>query len=96
MPKVKLGRDSYAECVKATAKIIDHAKVEKDMKFQREVAQAIGMSANTFRTKMRTGTWTHKELFTIANIFKISDDDLLRMMGRKANEKENQRRTQSA
>lgn len=84
MPKTNLGRDKYAECVKATAKIIDHAKIEKDMKFRGQVAEALGMSATTFSAKMRTGTWTHKELFTIANVFNISDDDLLRIMGRKA------------
>jgi hypothetical protein len=84
MPRVNLGRDRYADSVAATSKIIQKAMIDKDMKFKKEAAQVIGMDADTFAKKLRTGTWTHKELFTIAAVFKISNDDLLLMLGRRA------------
>ena len=67
--------------------------VDKDMRWKKQAAEAIGMGEGTFGKKLDTGTWTHKELFTIASVFNISNDDLLLMLGRKVRHEKDDKRT---
>ena len=63
------------------ASIIDHAKIDQGIKFDKDVAEMIGLTRGTFSAKKRDGTWTFKELYKLRAVLKLSPETAAKMLG---------------
>ena len=50
--------EKLAAAKKNVADIIDHAKIDQGIKYDKDVAEMIGLSRGTFAAKKKSGTWT--------------------------------------
>lgn len=66
---------------KNVAAIIDHAKIDQGIKFDKDVATMIGLSRGTFAAKKKSGTWTFEELYKLRAVLKLSSETAARMLG---------------
>lgn len=88
MPKVKLVKPTEAERLtavsKETAKLIRQYMIEREIKYDMEMADMIEMNRGTFSSKMKEGTWTQRDLCRIVKALRIPADEALRMLGMSA------------
>ena len=61
--------------------IIDHAKINQGIKYDKDVAEMIGISRGTFSAKKRCGTWTFKDLYNLRVALKLSAETAAKMIG---------------
>ena len=61
--------------------IIDHAKIDQGIKFDKDVAEMIGLSRATFAAKKKSGTWTFKDLYNLRVALKLSPETAAKMLG---------------
>ena len=61
--------------------IIDHAKIDQGIKFDKDVAEMIGLSRGTFSAKKRDGTWSFEELYKLRAVLKLSPETAAKMLG---------------
>lgn len=61
--------------------IIDHAKIDQGIRFDKDVAMMIGLSRGTFSAKKRYGTWSFEDLFKLRAALKLSAETAARMLG---------------
>ena len=61
--------------------IIDHAKIDQGIKFDKDLAMMIGLSRGTFSAKKRDGTWSFEELYKLRAALKISAENAAKMIG---------------
>ena len=66
---------------KNIADIIDHAKIDQGIKFDKDVAEMIGLSRGTFSAKKRDGTWSFEELYKLRAALKLSAETAAKMLG---------------
>ena len=66
---------------KNVADIIDHAKIDQGIKFDKDVAEMIGLSRATFSAKKKSGTWTYKDLYNLRVALKLSAETAAKMLG---------------
>ena len=84
MPKVKLGRDPYKDCEERANTIIGGTMRYKRIT-QEDVAKALKISHGSVGNKLNGNTkWNMEELFRVIDYLKISNEDILKMFGRKA------------
>ena len=61
--------------------IIDHAKINQGIKYDKDVAEMIGISRGTFSAKKRDGTWSFEELYKLRAALKLSAETAAKMLG---------------
>ena len=61
--------------------IIDHAKIDQGIKFDKDVAEMIGLSRATFAAKKKRGSWTYKDLYKLRAALKLSAETAAKMLG---------------
>ena len=66
---------------KNVADIIDHAKIDQGIKFDKDVAEMVGMSRATFAAKKKSGTWTFEDLYKLRVALKLSAEATAKMIG---------------
>lgn len=66
-----------------TTKIIKIAMIERNVEYDQDLADMIGMQRGTLSAKMKRGTWTQRDLCKIVAALKISGNDAARMLGTK-------------
>ena len=66
---------------KNVADIIDHAKINQGIKYDKDVAEMIGISRGTFSAKKRDGTWSFEELYKLRAALKLSAETAAKMLG---------------
>lgn len=66
---------------KNVADIIDHAKIDQGIKFDKDVAEMIGLTRGTFSSKKRDGTWSFEELYKLRAVLKLSPETAAKMLG---------------
>lgn len=85
MPRGWKPKPTEAEKLEAAKKniadIIDHAKIDHGIKYDKDVAEMIGISRGTFSAKKRDGTWTFEELYKLRAALKLSPETVARMLG---------------
>ena len=84
MPKVKLGRDPYKDCEERANTIIGGTMRYKRIT-QGDVAKVLKVSQSSIGNKLNGNTkWNMEELCRVFEYLKISNEDILKMFGRKA------------
>ena len=85
MPRGWRPKPTEAEKLEAAKKnvadIIDHAKIDQGIKFDKDVAEMIGISRGTFSAKKRDGTWSFEELYKLRAVLKLSPETAANMLG---------------
>ena len=85
MPRGWRPKPTEAEKLEAAKKnvadIIDHAKIDQGIKFDKDVAEMIGLSRGTFSAKKRDGTWSFEELYKLRAALKLSAETAANMLG---------------
>ena len=85
MPRGWRPKPTEAEKLEAAKKnvadIIDHAKIEQGIKYDKDVAEMIGLSRGTFSAKKRCGTWTFEDLYKLRVALKLSAEATAKMIG---------------
>ena len=66
---------------KNIADIIDHAKIDHGIRYDKDVAEMIGISRGTFSAKKRDGTWSFEELYKLRAALKLSAETAAKMLG---------------
>ena len=66
---------------KNIADIIDHAKIDQGIKFDKDVAEMIGLSRATFAAKKKSGAWNFKDLYRMRSVLKLSPETAAKMLG---------------
>ena len=66
---------------KNVADIIDHAKVDQGIKFDKDVAEMIGLSRATFAAKKKSGAWNFEDLYRLRVALKLSPETAAKMLG---------------
>ena len=66
---------------KNVADIIDHAKIDHGIKYDKDVAEMMGLSRGTFAAKKWNGTWTFEELYKLRAALKLSAETAAKMIG---------------
>ena len=61
--------------------IIDHAMIDQGIRYDKDLAEMIGISRGTFSAKKRDGTWTFKELYKLRAVLKLSPETAAKMLG---------------
>lgn len=61
--------------------IIDHAMIDQGIRYDKDLAEMIGISRGTFSAKKRDGTWTFKELYKLRAVLKLSQETAAKMLG---------------
>ena len=61
--------------------IIDHAKIDQGIKFDKDLAMMIGLSRGTFASKKKSGTWTFEDLYKLRAVLKLSPETAAKMIG---------------
>ena len=85
MPRGWRPKPTEAEKLEAAKKnvadIIDHAKIDQGIKFDKDVATMIGLSRGTFSAKKRCGTWSFEDLYMLRSALKLSAETAAKMLG---------------
>lgn len=85
MPRGWRPKPTEAEKLEAAKKniadIIDHAKIDQGIKFDKDVAEMIGISRGTFSAKKRDGTWSFEDLYRLRAVLKLSPETAAKMLG---------------
>ena len=66
---------------KNIADIIDHAKIDQGIKFDKDVAEMIGLSRATFAAKKKSGAWNFEDLYRLRVALKLSPETAAKMLG---------------
>ena len=66
---------------KSIADIIDHAKIDQGIKFDKDVAEMIGLSRATFAAKKKSGAWNFEDLYRLRVALKLSPETAAKMLG---------------
>ena len=66
---------------KNIADIIDHAKIDQGIRYDKDLAEMIGLSRGTFAAKKKSGTWTFEELYKLRIVLKLSPETTAKMIG---------------
>lgn len=66
---------------KNVADIIDHAKIDHGIRYDKDVAEMIGLSRGTFAAKKKSGAWTFEDLYKLRIALKLSQETTARMLG---------------
>ena len=61
--------------------IIDHTMIDQGIRYDKDLAEMIGISRGTFSAKKRDGTWTFKELYKLRAALKLSTETAAKMLG---------------
>ena len=81
--KYKWVPDTYKDCEERVNEIITGTMRYKKIR-QEDVASALDISRSSVGNKTRgDNQWTLKELYIVFDLLKISDEDILKMFGRK-------------
>lgn len=64
-----------------TNKIIRIFMIERDIKYDIQLADMVGINRGTFSAKMKNGTWTQRDLCKIVAALKIPACDAAKMLG---------------
>lgn len=85
MPKLRTPKATPAQrraaVIAETTKIIDHAMTDKGLRYYKDAAPLVGMSAATFSSKMRNGTWTQSDLCELVRVLGIGQSEALKLLG---------------
>ena len=85
MPRGWRPKPTEAEKLEAAKKnvadIIEHAKIDQGIKFDKDVAEMIGLSRATFAAKKKSGTWTFEDLYKLRVALKLSAEATAKMIG---------------
>ena len=85
MPRGWKPKPTEAEKLEAAKKnvadIIDHAKIDQGIKFDKDVAEMIGLSRGTFAAKKKSGTWSFEDLYRLRSALKLSAETAAKMLG---------------
>ena len=85
MPRGWRPKPTEAEKLDAAKKnisdIIDHAMIDQGIRYDKDLAEMIGISRGTFSAKKRDGTWTFKELYKLRAALKLSTETAAKMLG---------------
>lgn len=85
MPRVKLKKPSEEERLNSIAEetrlIVRHAMVRRDIPYLVDLADMIGMANATLSAKLKTGSWTQKDLCKLVSALRIPPEDAARMLG---------------
>ena len=85
MPRGWRPKPTEAENLEAAKKnvadIIDHAKINQGIKYDKDVAEMIGISRGTFSAKKRDGTWSFEALYKLRAALKLSAETAAKMLG---------------
>lgn len=64
-----------------TSKIVRLAMVRRDIPYIIDLAGMIGMGNSTLAAKLKTGSWTQKDLCKLVSVLKIPPEEAVRMLG---------------
>ena len=67
-----------------TSKLIKIFMIERDIRYDMDLADKVGINRGTFSAKMKNGTWTQKDLCKIVAVLKIPAGDAVKMLGVKS------------
>jgi len=85
MPRVKLQKPTEAERLASiaadTQKVIRRAMIERDVPYMIDLAALIGMRNQTLSLKLKTGSWTQKDLCRLVAALHIPPEEAVRMLG---------------
>ena len=85
MPRGWMPKPTEAEKLDAAKKnisdIIDHAKINQGIKYDKDLAEMIGISRGTFSAKKRCGTWSFEDLYKLRAALKLSAETAAKMLG---------------
>ena len=85
MPRGWRPKPTEAEKLEAAKKnvadIIDHAKIDQGIRYDKDVAEMIGLSRATFAAKKKSGTWTFEDLYKLRVALKLSAEATAKMIG---------------
>ncbi len=85
MPRVKLQKPTEAERLASiavdTRKIIRQAMILRDVPYIIDLAALIGMGNSTLSLKLKTGSWTQKDLCKLVTALRIPPEEAVRMLG---------------
>lgn len=85
MPRVKLQRptedERLAAIAKETSQVIRVAMVQREIDYVIDLAALIGMTNSTLSAKLKTGSWTQKDLCKLVSVLKIPPEEAVKMLG---------------
>ena len=85
MPRGWRPKPTEAEKLEAAKKnvadIIEHAKIDQGIRYDKDVAEMIGLSRATFAAKKKSGTWTFEDLYKLRVALKLSAEATAKMIG---------------
>ncbi len=85
MPRVKRQKLSEEERLTAiaaeTSKIVRLAMVRQDIPFLIDLAGMIGIANATLSAKLKTGSWTRKDICKLVSVLRIPPEGAARMLG---------------
>ena len=73
--------EKLAAAKKNVADIIDHAKIDQGIKYDKDLAEMIGLSRATFSAKKKDGTWTFEDLYKLRVALKLSQETAAKLIG---------------
>ena len=66
---------------KNVADIIDHAMIDQGIRYDKDLAEMIGLSRGTFAAKKKSGAWNFEELYKLRAALKLSAETAAKMLG---------------
>ncbi len=85
MPRVKRQKLSEEERLAAiaaeTSKIVRLVMVRQDIPFLIDLAGMIGIANTTLSAKLKTGSWTQKDICKLVSVLSIPSEEAARMLG---------------
>ena len=85
MPRGWRPKPTEAEKLEAAKKnisdIIDHAKIDQGIRYDKDVAEMIGLSRGTFAAKKKSGAWNFEDLYRLRAVLKLSPETAAKMLG---------------
>ena len=64
-----------------TSRIVRLAMVRRDIPYIIDLAGMMGMGNSTLATKLKTGSWTQRDLCKLVSVLKIPPEEAVRMLG---------------
>jgi len=85
MPRVKLQKPTEAERLAAiateTSKIVRLAMIRQDVRYLIDLAPLIGIDYRTLSAKLKSGSWTQRDLCRLVSALHIPPEEAVRMLG---------------
>lgn len=85
MPRVKLQKQSETERLNSiaaeTGRIIRMAMIRQEIPYMIDLAGMISMANATLAAKLKSGSWTQKDLCKLVSVLKIPPEDAVKMLG---------------